>query len=144
MSFDLEVSGGDLVIGSNGDFAIVAGSNKLQQDILKIVLTPVGGNVLQPWYGSLVSKTLIGSFLKSDIVFTIAQTQLTNALENLKSLQNIQVSSGQQVTPDEQIASIQNISITRNTVDPRLIQVSMTVLSRAFGSITTSFTASNT
>jgi hypothetical protein len=134
---------GDLVIGSNGDLATVSGSNKLKQDLLKIALTTVGANPLQPWYGSLVGKTLIGSFVRSDIVFTMAQAQLTNSIENLKSLQNIQVSSGQQVTPDEQIASISNISIIRNTIDPRLINVVIQVLSRAFTNVSTSFTASN-
>lgn len=143
MSFDLAVLNGDLIVGTNGDLTTVSGSNKLVQDILKISLTQVGANTLQPWYGSLVSKTLIGSFLKSDIIFTMAQTQLQNALENLKNLQNIQVAQGQKVTPDEQIASISNISITRNTVDLRLISVIIQVLSKAFGKVSAAFTVTN-
>lgn len=144
MSFDLQVLGGDLVISSTGDVATVTGSTKLEQDLLKIAITPVGGNPLQPWYGSLISKTLIGSFLKSTIIFTQAQAQLTNAIENLQALQNMQVQSGQTVTPDEQIASISNIAINRSTVDLRLISVNIQVLSKAFGSVSTTFTVSNT
>jgi len=144
MSFDLEVIGGDLVISSTGDLATVSGSNKLEQDLIKIAMTPLGGNPLQPWYGSLVSKTLIGSYLNSSIIFTMAQTQLTSAVENLQTLQNMQVASGQQVTPDEQIASITNILINRNTVDLRLISVTIQVLSKAFGQVSTTFTVSNT
>ena len=143
MSFDLQVIGGDLVISSTGDLSAVSGSAKLEQDLLKISLTSVGANTLQPWYGSLISKTLIGSFLKSDIIFTMAQTQLQNALENLKNLQNLQVSQGQKVTPDEQLASISNISIQRSPVDPRLITVLIQVLSRAFTKVNTTFTVSN-
>jgi phage baseplate assembly protein W len=144
MSFDLQILAGDLVIASNGDFATVSGSTKLEQDLVKIAMTPLGGNPLQPWYGSLVSKTLIGSYLSSSIIFTMAQSQLTSAVENLQTLQNMQVASGQQVTPDEQIASITNILINRNATDMRLISVTIQVLSKAFAQISTSFTVSNT
>jgi hypothetical protein len=144
MSFDLQVLGGDLVISSTGDLATVSGGSKLEQDLVKIAMTPLGANPLQPWYGSLVSKTLIGSYLNSSIIFTMAQTQLTSAVENLQTLQNMQVASGQQVTPDEQIASITNILINRSKQDLRLISVTIQVLSKAFGQVSTTFTVSNT
>jgi hypothetical protein len=143
MSFDLQVTNGDLVL-VNGDLGTVTGSNKLVQDLLKIALTTAGANVLQPWYGSLISRTLIGSFLNSDITVSVAQNQLQNAIENLQNLQNIQVSSGQKMDPAEQIAFISNISIVRNTVDPRLYSVTINVISRAFGKVTASFTVNNT
>lgn len=143
MSFDLKVSNGDLVI-QGSDLGIVKGTNKLVQDLLKIALTASGSNVLQPWYGSLISRTLIGSFLNSDIVFAVARTQLQTAIDNLKNLQNLQVASGQKVTPDEQIAFVNDISIVRNTIDPRLFSVTIKVLDRAFGRVAATFTANNT
>ena len=139
MSFDLKVLNGDLVI-TNSDFAIVQGNDKLVQDLLKIALTEAGGNVLNPWYGTLISKSLIGSVLQNDILLSVAQTQLQNAVENLKKLQNMQVASGQSVSPDEQIAFIQNISITQNPFDPRLYQTTINVLSRSFGKVSATFT----
>lgn len=140
MSFDLQVSNGDLVIGTNGDLGIVQGSAKLQQSLLKIVLTPVGANPVQSWYGSLINKTLVGNILRTDIVITMAQTQLTNAIETLQKVQAMQVAGGQKVTPDELIAAISNINITRNAIEPRLIQVVVSVLNKAFGRVNTSFT----
>lgn len=142
MSFDLQVINGDLVISSTGDLSIVQDSDKLKQDILKIILTPVGGNVLQPWYGSLVNKTLIGSILDPHITMSMAQQQLYSALQTLQKIQALQVSTGQSVSPAEQIASIQNIQITRNTVDPRLLTVLVSVLNKSFGITATSFTVS--
>jgi hypothetical protein len=138
MSFDLKVLNGDLVI-ANSDFAIVQGNDKLVQDLLKIALTEAGGNVLNPWYGTLISKSLIGSVLQNDILLSVAQTQLQNAIENLKKLQNLQVASGQSVSPDEQIAFIQNISITQSPFDPRLYQTTINVLSRSFGKVSATF-----
>lgn len=142
MSFDLQISNGDFVL-NKGDLATITGTTKLQQDILKIAQTTTGANPLQPWYGSMINRTLIGSNL-SNIIFTVAQTQLQNAMETLKKLQNLQVSKGQSVSPSEQIASIGNISIIRNTIDPRIVNVSISVLSRAFDKITATFTPSNT
>lgn len=142
MSFDLLILNGDLVI-NNSDLATVNGKNKLIQDLLKIALTTAGSNPLQPWYGSLVGSTLIGSILDSDIVISVAQNQLQNAINNLKSLQNMQAATGQIVTPDEQIAFVKNVSIVRNTVDPRLFQVSINVLNKAFGTVSANFTATN-
>lgn len=143
MSFDLKVVNGDLVL-SNGDVGTITGNDKLVQDLLKIALTTAGSNVLQPWYGSLISRSLIGSYLDSNIIISVAKNQLQYAVENLKNLQNIQVSSGQKVTPDEQIAFINDISITRNTVDPRIFSVVIRVLSRSFGRVAASFVVNNT
>ena len=140
MSFDLQVNNGDLVIGTNGDLGIVQGSAKLQQSLLKIILTPVGGNPVQSWYGSLINKTLVGNVLRSDIVITMAQTQLTNAIETLQKIQAMQVAGGQKVTPDEQIASISKINITPNTIEPRLIEILVSVLNKSFGRVNTAFT----
>lgn len=144
MSFDLQIVNGDLVIGANADLATVQNQPKLIQDLLKIAITQAGANPLQPWYGSLISQSLIGSYLSSDITISVAQTQLQNAIQNLQNLQNLQVQSGQTVTPDEQIAFINDISIVRNATDPRLFQVIITVLTRSFGSVSASFTANNT
>lgn len=143
MSFDLQVINGDLVINS-GALVTVTGEAKLIQDLLKIALTTAGANTLQPWYGSLISQTLIGSYLSSDIVSSVAQSQLQNAIQNLQNLQNLQVQSGQTVTPDEQIAFINDISIVRNTIDLRLFSVVIKVLNRSFNRVAANFTVNNT
>jgi phage baseplate assembly protein W len=143
LSFDLQVLNGDLVISnSTGDLAIVQDTAKLEQDIIKILLTPVGGNTLNPWYGSLINKTIIGSVLSPQLQLSMAQSQIQSALENFQKLQGIQVQSGQQVSPAEQLASISSISITQSTIDPRAINIFVAVLNKAFGSVPVSFTMS--
>lgn len=132
MSYDLKVIDGDFVL-KNGDLDNVTGQNKLIQDILKICLTSAGANIFQPWYGSFINKTLIGNILDTDITSAIATNQLQNAIDNLKKLQQLQANETfQQITPDEQIAGVTDINITRNTIDPRFFTVIVKVLSRAF------------
>ena len=139
MSKDLYIENGDFVI-KNRDFTTITGEKKLIQDVLKICLTPVGANVLQPWYGSFINQTLIGSELDSDTSLSVAENQLTSALENLQKLQNLQITStNQKVTPEELIAAIRDVSISQNTNDPRAYEVSITVLTKMFSKVNVSF-----
>jgi len=141
MSFDLKVKNGDLML-NKGDLQTVINSEKLLQDLLKIALTTAGSNPMHPWYGSYISRSLVGTGLPTDIVFQLGQTQLQNAIEILKSLQEAQVHSFQKMSPDEQIGSILDISINRNTKDLRLFDVIIKVISRGLKPITTAFQVS--
>jgi phage baseplate assembly protein W len=138
MSFDLKISNGDFVI-SGGKLTIVQDSEKLIQDILKMCLTAAGSNPIHSWYGSFISRTIIGSPQDTSIIVQIAKSQLNTALENLKSLQELQVKSFQRVSADEQIAAILDISIIRNQFDPRLIDVKIKVMTKGLKPISTSF-----
>ena len=142
MSFDLKIVNGDLSI-KNGDLDTINGKDKLIQDVLKIVLTEVGSNPFNPWYGSYVSRTLIGSYLDSDIVLSAAKNQLQIAIENLKALQQKQLESGQKMSPEEQISVILNVIVDRNAFDPRLFEVVIKILNKSFGKVDTSFRVSN-
>lgn len=141
MSFDLKISGGDLVISSS-KIEIVEDSDKLIQDILKICLTPIGANKLNAWYGSPVSKTIIGSSLDRNMLLTVGKSQLQNAIENLQSLQKLQVKSYQSVSANEHISSILSISINSSNYDSRLFEVFISILSKGFRAIKTSFRVS--
>jgi phage baseplate assembly protein W len=141
MSYDLRVVSGDLVL-QNGDLRICQDSEKLIQDLLKICLTPAGAIPTQPWYGSYISRSLVGNVLGTSITVQVAQSQLQSAIQNLMSVQQAQIKSGQQVTPDELINSISNIAINRSTIDPRLFSVQVSVISKGFKPISTAFTIS--
>lgn len=141
MSFDLKIVNGDFVT-FNGDLKQVVDTEKLIQDILKICLTTAGTNPLLPWYGSFLSRTLIGSALQTNILVQVAKSQLNTALQNLQSLQTIQVKSFQRVSADEQISAISDISIIRNQLDPRLFDVRIKVLTKGLKPITTAFRVS--
>jgi phage baseplate assembly protein W len=142
MSFDLKLDiNGDLVI-INGDLQKVVDSEKLIQDILKICITQIGSNPMHPGYGSYLSRTIIGNPLYTTAVVQIAKSQLNTCLTNLQTLQQRQVKSRQRVTADEQLATIVDISVIRNTIDPRLFNVVIKALTKGFKPISTSFTVS--
>lgn len=141
MSFDLKIINGDLVV-KNGDLQQVIDSEKLIQDILKLCLTTAGTNPLHPWYGSFLSRTVVGNPMDSTMLASISKSQLNTALNNLKTLQELQVKNFQRVSADEQIAAILDISVIRNTVEPRLIDIRIKALTKGLKPITTAFRVS--
>ncbi len=142
MSYDLRIINGDIVI-QNGDLRTCVDSEKLIQDILKVCLTKAGANPIAPWYGSYVSRSLVGNLLASNITMQVAQNQLQSAIENLMALQQAQIKSSQTVTPDELIGSISNIAVNQNKSDPRIFAVQVSIVSKGFKPITTAFTISS-
>jgi hypothetical protein len=141
MSFDLKLNKGDLVL-KNGQLQKVVDSEKLIQDILKMCITTAGSNPIHPWYGSFISRTIIGNPNYSSVLVQIGKSQLNTALQNLKDLQDIQIKSFQRVSADEQIATISDISIIRNNIDPRIFDIQIYVISKGMKPITTAFRVS--
>lgn len=123
MSYDFKISNGDFAIGSNGDFKRAENTEKLIQDILKICITPLGGNIFFPWYGSPVNATLVGNPMDMEFLSTVASGQLQNSLQALQTMQQEQAKR-QKVTPFEQIAAVKQVQIERNQVDPRFLRLS--------------------
>jgi len=141
MSFDLKIINGDLVL-ANGRLKTVVDSEKLIQDILKMCLTTAGSNPIHPWYGSFISRTIVGNPNYTSVLVQIGKSQLTTALQNLKDLQDLQVKAFQRVSADEQIAAISDISIIRNQIDPRLFDIIIKVTTKGLKPITTAFEVS--
>lgn len=132
MSFDLKIQGGDLALSGTGDLAIVENTEKLVQDVLKIVSTQIGANPFFPWYGSPITKSLVGRPYDTEFINAIATQQLRTTLERLQGMQKDQLRTNQVVTPREQIAAISNVQVERNLTDPRFFKIVLTVLSKAF------------
>lgn len=141
MSFDLEIRNGDLVI-QNGDIKKIEDSNKLVQDILKICLTPVGSDKLNPWYGSHFAKTAIGTAQDELMIKTVAQNQIIKSLENLKQLQQNQINLGQSLSASEQLLSVQSVVVDRDKYDFRIFNIYINVLSKGYAPITVNFQVS--
>jgi len=139
MSFDLKIFQGDLKIGNNGDVEQVVGAEKLTQDILKIVTTPIGGNIFFPWYGSPITNILIGNSLDTKFIFELSKSQITTALERLQELQKTQSQSYQKTEPSEMIGAIKDVLLERNQTDPRYFSVMITVLNKAFNRVNAVF-----
>jgi ferritin-like protein len=130
MSFDLKILKKKLVI-SNGKLAIVQNTEKLVQDIFKILITPVGGNPLFSWYGSYLGFQSIGTANEDPAQLqVIARTQIENALNKLKSLQDMQINSYQNVSSSEQIAGFKSINVGNDLNDPRRYIVNVVVIAK--------------
>lgn len=139
MSFDLKIKNGDLQISSTGDLQKVQDTEKLIQDILKIVTTPMGGNPFFPWYGSSMNSSLIGNSFNFQFVGNIASSQIRESIETLQKWQGIQAGSGQTVSPAELLAAIKEVKVERNQVDPRYFRVVIKALTKALTDASTAF-----
>lgn len=138
MSFDFKILNGDLVIGTNGDLDKVENTEKLVQDILKMLMTEVGSNEFYPWYGSLISSSMIGSTYDYEFISSVAENQIRSSLEILQNLQREQ-SLKQIVTPSELFAAIKSVNVIRNEIDPTFFSVLLTVLTKNLNTANTSF-----
>ena len=138
MSFDLKIINNDLVI-NNGSLQTVVDGEKLVQDMLKMCLTAVGANSVNPWYGSMLSRTIVGNPTHTAVLMQMAKSQLDTAFNNLKTIQEFQVKTYQRVSADEQLSSILDISIMRDTKDPRLFNVKIKALSKGSKAISANF-----
>lgn len=139
MSFDLKLVDGKLVI-KDGDLDIVDGGDKLVQDVLKLVSTPVGSNPFFPSYGCSINKALIGKTYDQVFIEDIATNQLRSSIERLQQWQLDQTEQNQIVTADEQLAVIEGIRVSQARNDPRYYLAYLTIISKAFKRIPISFT----
>ena len=135
MSFDLKLYNGDVVIGNNNDLQKAEGTDKLIQDIIKIISTPIGGNVFFPWYGCPITKSLVGRSFDRQFISSIATQQARSSLERLQTLQTDQLRMNQVVTPEEQMAALQKVIVDRDIQDPRFYNIGLTVLTKAFSRV---------
>jgi phage baseplate assembly protein W len=138
MSFDFKIENGDWKLNSTGDIQKVENTEKLVQDCLKILVTTVGSIPFHPTYGSLLGKNLIGNIFDTEFVSSNAQNAIKNSLESLQKYQRNQ-SLHQRVTPEEQLASIRQITVKRNSVDPRYFSVFVEIATGAFKKETLNF-----
>jgi phage baseplate assembly protein W len=130
MSFDFRINKGDIALGSDGDLDKVFDTEKLIQDVLKILSTPLGGNKFFSWYGSPLTDASIGQVADRKFINTMVNQIIRSNLETLQKLQKQQAASGQRVTAAELIAAVQGVSVNRNIVDPTFWRVVAVVLSK--------------
>lgn len=129
MSFDLAIINGDLNMLQNGELRTVSNSEKLRQDVLKIILTPLGTNKFHPWYGCVVSDAVIGTNLPDNIIDLDIKTSISDSLERLRVLQSQQIFS-QNVTLAELINVVGAINAYRAAEDYRQVKVDVTVFAK--------------
>lgn len=144
MSFDLALtSDGDLNINADGTIQTVSDTPKLRQDILKIIITPLGSNLNQLWYGCSIGDDVIGNNLEASHQLQIIQAGITQSLQRLQALQKIQATT-QQVSLAETIASIGGVTVERDTSDMRQLNILVTVFSKQLAQLQELFTIIST
>lgn len=139
MSFDLKLSGGDLVINPDGSLELVTDNQKLRQDIIKILLTKLGENRYHPNYGSELGAITIGSVVDQEILELDLTSSVRDSLQKLMALQKAQ-SRKQFLTPGERLISILDVSVQRDNLDPRLYNVFISVQTGTLTALTESIT----
>ena len=130
MSFDFKLVNGTISLGKTGDIEPVIGINKLSQDIIKILATATGTNLMHRWYGSSIPGSLVGSGLKKSILANEIVKSVGLSIQNLKSLQEQQERAGQVLLPEECIKSVEGIQVMPTT-DPRSVSILITIKTRS-------------
>jgi hypothetical protein len=135
MSFDLLLNAGDIKIGADADLATVVDTPKLIQDVIKMVTTDLGSSKFQPSIGSLISKRLVGQTLGASNTVSVLQGSVQEAVLLLQKLQKQQAMT-QTLSPAETILQLTNISVTRDAIEPRQLNVVLQIMA-ADGSLVT-------
>lgn len=129
MSFDLKLKNGDLSLDSGGSLSTVSGNQKIRQDIVKILLTKLGDNKFHSRYGSDVGSLKIGQVADQALVELDIKKSAEEAIRYLISLQRNQ-SRSQFLSLSEKIIDIVEISAERDSADPRLYSIFVSVLTQ--------------
>lgn len=137
MSFDLKIKNGDISLNRDGSITTVIGNNKLRQDILKILLTDLGSNKYHKRYGSYIGRLNIGDISDNMLISLDLERSAMNAIKNLMALQRFQAKK-QGLNPGEIIVDINSVSVTRDELDPRLYNITVSVMTREITDFTTS------
>lgn len=133
MSFDLKILKGDIATSSGGP-QTVTGTDKVRQDILKILLTELGSNKFHPAYGSKLGAIQIGYIADPELVDSDLRSSAEEAILKLMNLQGSQ-SKVQFVSPEERILAINYIDVTRDKLDPRMYNIGISVTTQRLKTI---------
>lgn len=122
----------DIIKENDGDLALVSGTEKLKQDMIKAFMTDLGSNVTFPEYGSQLNE-LIGRKLN----FPIMKGLITDDI--IETLRTLQFVNKDNLNEDEQIDTLDILEITQSATDPRQIDVRLEVITVAGSRVKNTF-----
>ena len=126
MSFDARLQSGDLVISD--DIEIIEDTDKLIQDSIKLLLTPLGGWFADPNYGTKLSIDLIGQAVPSWIGAQNTESMIRAAFQYYKAIQSSQIESGQLLSDAERLFKVAQVEVFRDDTDPRQFNTYLTLV----------------
>jgi phage baseplate assembly protein W len=98
----------DIQFDASGNIITLENGDLLVQSALKIILTVQGSNPYHRWYGSLL-RSRIGSNATGSTAALIRE-DVMGALTTFRDMQS-QISRAQVVTPEERLASVQQVNV---------------------------------
>jgi phage baseplate assembly protein W len=126
----------DWSFGTDNELMVVTGISKLQQDILKIMLTWLGSNELYTDYGSDIDKSIGQKNLGTHTQLKI-QSDVINALNYLKNQQQQLQEKYGNLDPEEAIDSIQSVIVEPVSNTAYVVLVTFTTVASATSSVAT-------
>ena len=139
MSYDLKIINGDLSITNSGSIDTVNQTNKIMQDIKKLLLTDLGDNKYHPNYGSPLGAGSIGDYQDDSFLKINIKNSIEKSINRLVSLQRNQMKF-QYVSPSETIMYIKKIDVFRDMADPRMWSVFISVVTQDLSEVSQSIT----
>ena len=118
--YDIEIFNGDLNF-ANGEFALVRNESKLVQSLVKALVTPLRATSLRPGYGTYLGN-ILGRAMPEFIYLTKIEDSIRASIQNLINEQAA-ASQRQYVSAGEMIRSVLYVSVGRNAMDNRQIDV---------------------
>lgn len=110
-----------------GQLAQAKNEKLLSQNLEKFTVTELGSNPFHLFVGTSL-RSLIGQRVFDFDYLTSRITQeVHTTLAKLKDMQSQYVRTGRPMTTGEQLQSIRNVSVTRDTNDPTILRVSVDV-----------------
>ena len=128
-----------MVLNNSGLLTTVIGNEKIRQDILKILLTNLESNKFHPRYGSAVGSLQVGDVADQKIAEMNLRNSAEESIRYLISLQKAQ-SLTQVLSTSEVIIDIVNVAVERDTADPRLYTINISVLTQKLDVVTEAVT----
>ena len=125
----------DVFYEPTGDLAIVEGTNKLVQQVLKALMTNLGDNIYDPLYGSGL-QSLVGEQLS---IYTSIRLQqyVQDCIFHLQQLQQ-----SQSLTPEETILRINDIGVTVDQQDPSKVNIIIVITNGSYQEVPINLTIS--
>jgi hypothetical protein len=126
MSFDIRIVNGDIAIDEIGQLALVRNIDKVAQDVLRIIMTSKGSDPFDTSYGISTTDRAIGAMPTTAIISTALEAEITTSLQKLVREQN-RLSIVQTLTADERIREIDSVVVEQDPIEPRQLNVSISM-----------------
>lgn len=121
----------DFKYGEDGDIATVAKELQLIQTVEKYIVTKISSNPFHSWMGTDIHGLLGGKIFDFDALTLEVRNQITLAINKLKKIQSILISSGRIVENGEIFEDLISVEVNIDETDATTVHALVTFTSRA-------------